>query len=286
MSNAWTPGVTRRPEDVATRDLLREALPDALRAPTRDGPDPRMWCLLEDDALALYIDRVRVVPGVDPAGRESTIDRGGALFRLCVGLRALGRDPRVELLPAGAGSDLLARVHLAASHTPTAADHALVEAITRRDPHSPSFADRAIEPHVLSLLLGAARMEGAWLGFVDAPRVRQSLSRIVAAADRWRRRRPGDTVVDRAATVAVLTTDGDARRDWLIAGQARARLILTARAAGLAVCCLREPVEVPLLRSRVSELVRQSGDPGVPGRRGGMPLEAVPQAVVCLGYAA
>ena len=53
----------------------------------------------------------------------------------------------------------------------------------------------------------------------------------------------------------VLTTDGDTEADWLAAGQALARVLVTAADHGLAASYANEPVEVDALRSRVSSLV-------------------------------
>jgi hypothetical protein len=123
-----------------------------------------MCCVGDGGVLELYVDRLGVPSGVDPAVRESIIDCGAALLLLCVALRALGYAARMELLPDHAEPDLLARVSLDASHTPPPADHAMVAAIARPRTEGPGSDGRAIAPHVLSLLLGAARLGGAWLG--------------------------------------------------------------------------------------------------------------------------
>jgi hypothetical protein len=245
-----------------------------------------MCCLADGGALEMYVDRICVPPGVDPAGRESLIDCGAALFRLCVVLRALGYAAHVELLPDRAEPDLLARLRLGASHAPTPADHAMVAAVARQGADGPVAQGRAIASHVLSLLLGAARMEGAWLGFIDAPSLRRTLSGLARLAGRSRQPPADGARVQRASSVAVLMTSGDTPTDWLIAGHARARVLLTASAAGLSVSCANEPIAVPLLRFQVSRLVRDAGDPGVPGRQGGMPLDAIPQLILCLSQAA
>jgi hypothetical protein len=80
-------------------------------------------------------------------------------------------------------------------------------------------------------------------------------------------------------------TGGDTRRDWLAAGQALARVLLTARAAGVSATYLNQPLEVADLRPRITTLVHDAADPGVPGRRGGMPAAAMPQIVLRLGCA-
>jgi hypothetical protein len=290
MLDAWSSSTRGRARGPAPREVLREvfreALHRAVRAPSGHDRERWMCCLADGGVLEMHVDRICVPPGVDPAGRESLIDCGAALFRLCVALRALGYAPAVELLPDRAESDLLARVRLDASHAPTPADQAMVAAVARQGADGPVAHGRAIAPHVLSLLLGAARLEGAWLGFIDAPPLRRTLAGFVRLAGRSRQPPADGARVQRASSVAVLMTRGDTPADWLVAGHARARVLLTASAAGLSATGVNEPIAVPLLRSLVSGLVREAGDPGLPGRQGGMPLDAIPQLILCLSHAA
>jgi hypothetical protein len=285
MSDAPTAGLAQPLRRGAPREVFREALWRAVMVPSgRDGP-PWVFRLAEGDTLELHADRTRVATVADPNGRESIIACGAALFHVAVALHAAGHGVAVELLPDPTERDLLARIHLDASHVPTPGDRALIGAIELGGQGAALREDRGIAPHVLSLLLCAARAEGAWLGFVDAPVLRRALAGLVVEAHRRqaddprsRRERtvrayrndgapadvlPGHSVglpellsylgpvgprragrdltraararawVERAPTVAVLTTAGDTRRDWLVAGRALARVLLTARAAGV-----------------------------------------------------
>ena len=60
---------------------------------------------------------------------------------------------------------------------------------------------------------------------------------------------------ENAPLLAVLGTDRDGPREWLAAGQALARVLLKARALGLAASFLNQPVEVPALRERLRALL-------------------------------
>lgn len=60
-------------------------------------------------------------------------------------------------------------------------------------------------------------------------------------------------------TVVVLSTEADGREQWLRAGQALERVLLTATVRGLATTPMTQPLEVPELR----ELVDSSGAPQV-----------------------
>jgi hypothetical protein len=316
------------------RAALRAAVRQAVRAPSSHNTQPWVFHLRGDDVLELSADRSRALPVLDPDDRELTISCGAALFHVRAVLRAAGFEAEVELCADRAGSDLLARVRVGAAHEPTPADLALAAAIRERRTNRTAYEDRAIAPHVLSLLLGAAREEGAWLGFVDSPATRRALAALVAEADRqqeadprFRRERAtwirlgrrtsrdgltasalgvpeplsrlapselaaanlggliaarDDARVAGAPTVAVLATRGDTPADWMVAGQALARVLLTACAAGVATSFLNQPIEVPELRARVVEVVRDAADPDAPGA---MPSDAVPQIVLRLGYA-
>jgi hypothetical protein len=72
-----------------------------------------------------------------------------------------------------------------------------------------------------------------------------------------------------APNAAVLLTDGDTRADWLAAGQALARVLLTGAAEGLAASPLSQVVDDPGSRERL---------------RRGLRLLGHPQAVLRLGY--
>lgn len=69
--------------------------------------------------------------------------------------------------------------------------------------------------------------------------------------------------------LALIETPHDTARDWLVAGQALERVLLTACAAGLQASYLNQPIQVPSLRPRLRDLVRSDG---------------VPQLLLRLGY--
>jgi len=72
-----------------------------------------------------------------------------------------------------------------------------------------------------------------------------------------------------APLLAVLGTTGDAPRDWIVAGEALSRVLLTATVHGLATSFLNQPVEVPELRAKLRELIG---------------IDGAPQLIVRLGY--
>jgi nitroreductase len=76
-------------------------------------------------------------------------------------------------------------------------------------------------------------------------------------------------VVTGSPLLVLLATAGDAPRDWLATGQALARILLRATAAGVAASFLNQPIEVDSLRPRLAAVL------GEPGR---------PQLLLRLGY--
>lgn len=69
-------------------------------------------------------------------------------------------------------------------------------------------------------------------------------------------------------TIGILYADGDTRRDWLIAGQALERVLLTATVRGVATTLMTQPLEIPELRALMADVTR----------------DRVAQAIIRFGY--
>jgi hypothetical protein len=81
--------------------------------------------------------------------------------------------------------------------------------------------------------------------------------------------------------LVVLGTDSNSQQDWLIAGQALAKVLLRARAEGVWASFLNQPMEVPRLSSRLSELVGRPGFPQIVLRLGfGQEVKPTPRRPV------
>lgn len=72
-----------------------------------------------------------------------------------------------------------------------------------------------------------------------------------------------------APLLAVLGTVRDAPHDWVLAGEALGRTLLTATVHGLAASFLNQPIEVPELRPKVREIVG---------------IDGAPQLIIRIGY--
>lgn len=70
-------------------------------------------------------------------------------------------------------------------------------------------------------------------------------------------------LADASPVLAVIGTAGDTPADWMVAGQAMQRLLLTACLHGLQASFLNQPIEVAPLRSRLRQLTGQAGFPQI-----------------------
>lgn len=93
-------------------------------------------------------------------------------------------------------------------------------------------------------------------------------------------------------TIAVLYTSGDTLPEWVRAGAALERTLLTATVFGLATTLMTQPLEIPELRVLLDDLGGSggpatpdgSGGPGTPGGSGGLGAGRSAQAVIRFGY--
>jgi hypothetical protein len=83
-------------------------------------------------------------------------------------------------------------------------------------------------------------------------------------------------LADASPLLAVLGTDGDQLRDWLLAGQALDRVLLVACRHGLQASYLNQPIQVASLRPKLQNLA--GGDFPQILLRLGHPVDVVPTA--------
>lgn len=84
-------------------------------------------------------------------------------------------------------------------------------------------------------------------------------------------------LADESPLLAVLWTDGDAAADWLAAGQALQRVLLTGVLHGLQASYLNQPVQVAALRAKLQQLTGRLGYAQLLLRLG-VPAQALPPA--------
>lgn len=168
-------------EPTLTADEIASVISVAMRAPSIHNTQPwrfRPW----QGGIELLGDPDRLLPTVDPDGRELVISCGAALFGLRLGLRKLGRLSSVVLQPDPAQPWLVARVSPVGHAARTRSEADLIAAVPHRHTHRGSFAPGEVPARLLSTLVTDAAAEGCELQIIAAQHVLASLGGLVRAA--------------------------------------------------------------------------------------------------------
>jgi hypothetical protein len=270
----------------------------------------RPWALEAHGGLADLFERPEVVPPRhDPTGRDRMISCGAAVANLELAVRALGWDAAVTLFPAGAYPDLVARIVAAGPKDATSVEIEQYSAVFRRRSYRAPFSLHHVPRSLLDSLGEVAAAPGTEVRSVHRQADSAALAELLRHAAKVLRddrvyqreltawtaqfpepfqepstlswtglvrggtRLPDDiTLTERLLTegLLVVCTDGDSRRDHLLAGLAMERIWLTALTQGLVGSALTQPLHVPEVRARLAERL------GLPGH---------PQVILRFGYA-
>ena len=134
----------------------------ACRAPSVANTQP--WRFhYADGVVEVRVDPGRRLQTADPAGRELLISCGAAVSNLELGIRGLGLEPRVRLLPAVSDPLLLATVRGLPGRALAESELRLLSAVHRRHTHRGPFAAAAPAPALLDELAQTTRSHGARL---------------------------------------------------------------------------------------------------------------------------
>ncbi|MBI2391720.1 MAG: hypothetical protein HYV09_19175 [Deltaproteobacteria bacterium] len=163
--------------------LLRLAIGQAVQAPSSHNTQP--WRFHVDRRrVDVWADGSRLLPVVDPYGRELVMSCGAALSFLVIALRRHGYAAHVERMPDARAPELLARVSLAERVVPTEDEIALCNAIDARRTNRGPFAARPVPIASLISLRGAAEIDGVWVDAVQDKARRHLLAELIAEGDR------------------------------------------------------------------------------------------------------
>ncbi|HKS98812.1 MAG TPA: nitroreductase family protein [Rugosimonospora sp.] len=273
---------------------LAECLRAATAAPSIHNSQP--WRFRLGHGIEVHADRTRLLPAIDPTGRELMISLGAAILNLRLAILDHGRLPLLRLLPEPTNPDLAARVTIGHPVRPDTTIQTLAAAIPRRHTNRHPFHNTPVPADVLDELHAAADVEGARLARTD-PVGRDAILSLVRTADDWQRAEhryraelttwtttdhtrpdgipatafgPHDSLAalplrdfgltrpdaprrtatfEPHPTIVLLSTFGDSPRQWLRAGQALQRVLLTATIRGLAATPMTQPLEYAELRN-------------------------------------
>ena len=287
-------------EETPTRaeDVLRGAVEAAALAPSSRDSQPWLF-RVDGNTVDVYVDRARSLGAFDPDDRELAISVGAGLLNLRVAVEAAGFEACTELLADEANPDLLARVVIGPPCQPGHDVVELMAALPLRRTNRRPYDGRKVGAKLRRRMEAAVQSEGARVYFLE-DELHRRLAGLVAAGDRalladrrtrraqvaWLRGRRRTltrvlpvvrrrvaardrSLAEHTRGLAVLATDGDTVRDWLVAGQALERALLTLTALKGAASFLNAPVEVEDLRAQVAAL---------------LPRPGVPQLVLRVGY--
>ncbi|MBB1152281.1 MULTISPECIES: Acg family FMN-binding oxidoreductase [Amycolatopsis] len=162
--------------------VVDQALAAAVRAPSPQNTQP--WRFVVDGPrIEVWLDRDRVLPVADPAGREARLSCGAAVCNLMLTLRVNGVRSRVRIVPDAADRDLLAVVSIEGNIRPSTVDRKLAEAVFRRHTNRRPLSDRAVPVAARALLRSAALGEGGQLEFLDASGRYSQVSALIRRAE-------------------------------------------------------------------------------------------------------
>jgi nitroreductase len=171
-----------------TPDQVAFLLATAGRAPSVHNTQP--WRFrVHRSGLDLHADQGRRLRAIDPAGREMLISCGAAVYGLRLGMRQLGYQATVELLPDPGHPSLLARVRLGRQAPLSQEEWGMLAAVPHRHTHRGPFSPEPIPAGLLPRLQHDAIAEGATLVLVDE-RSRSRLRDLAEAAARWQQHNP------------------------------------------------------------------------------------------------
>jgi hypothetical protein len=133
--------------------------------------------------IALYADRTRALPVIDPDDRELIMSCGAALFHLRTAMLGFGFNPVVRLFPDLSDRDLLAYVHCGDRIDPDPSWRRLLAAMKHRHTNRSPFESRRVPARDLELLQEAAESERAHLAVYAKKADRIPLAGLIAEAD-------------------------------------------------------------------------------------------------------
>jgi nitroreductase len=188
------------------------------RAPSVHNTQPWRFTVT-GGTIELYADPSRQLME-DLAGREMIISCGAALFGLRLGIRSLGYQPGVDLLPEPGQRRLLARVRAGRPAPMTSDERAMLQAVPHRHTHRGAFEPGPLPGDLLERLRDDAVAEGATLTVIDAEPAYQRLTAILTSWRRWRDLYPTSPaeIRTRAETLRWTREAGSQARDGVPAG--------------------------------------------------------------------
>jgi len=168
--------------------LTRRVVDLARLAPSIHNTQPWSWRIDTSSApntatLELWADRSRSLPVSDPIGRNLVISGGCALAYAVVAAEALGAEAKIDHLPEGPDSDVLARIDLLPGTPPLDGQHRLALLSARRTDRR-RFTSWPVPEDKLEHLADAGRPWGGAVLPITEPGLRAQVEELLEEARR------------------------------------------------------------------------------------------------------
>ncbi|MFL6127910.1 MAG: Acg family FMN-binding oxidoreductase [Mycobacteriales bacterium] len=172
---------------------LREQAEELARvgglAPSLHNAQP--WAFrVGPDRVEVLLDRGRLLPVADPAGRQAHLGLGAAVFLLRLKLSSLDYAVATETSPQPAQADLVARLTVRGRRPATDTERRLLAAVSARRTVRTPFTGQDVPVPLRVAWRECAEAEGAGLRWVEGPGERAGVAALVAAAERLQQRNP------------------------------------------------------------------------------------------------
>jgi hypothetical protein len=263
----------------------RDTVVDAVRhAPGLHNNRP--WALEFGEGRVSLVERQEIpLPRHDPAGRERLITCGAALTNLRLAVRNLGWGVNWSEFPEPDRPDEVARVSTTIPSEPDDAEQARYWAVWHRRSHTNRFGPDPVPDLMVRALTYVPSIAGVDVRVVGPAAEAATVTDLLGYAARAARDNPADqrelrawtgvglTPMDAGASMTrlVVTTIGDGRGDYLLAGAALEEIWLAAVHAGLVASALIQPLRLFGVRSLLAQRLNLAG---------------YPQALLRIGYPA
>ena len=161
----------------------------AILAPSSHNNQP-WYFMIERNEVALYADRTRSLPIVDPDDRELMISCGAALANLCIAIRHFGHEAEVTRCQLPNDADLIAIVRLGREHKPTCEEKILFQSIPIRRTNRRAFEETAVSCSLLRELRTACGEQGVTLTDISDAQRKLAIAGLVGEGDRLQMANP------------------------------------------------------------------------------------------------
>lgn len=285
-------------EDIVTR--LKFLINYAVLAPSTHNTQPWLFRVSEN-TIDVVADRSRALPVIDPDDRSLVLSCGAATGNLLTALEALGFHYRLSLYPAPAEVDLISRIRITHTGTPSDNWEGVLNAIRNRKTVRAGYKAREIDITEINSIAQSFVVDSCKLSIASNPHRENAILVSVQQAEQMRggdkhyvrenaswihpmRRRSRDGVpmphdrfqtlseiwspVDpdngqKTSVVGAILSKRDRPIDWVESGMLLARVLNRATMSGLSAAIVNHPLHLTKIRSEIMKSLQTDLEPQV-----------------------